>query len=115
MSLPPVCLPSFPLVPARFHYRSGLPGGTQSGLIKGKWMLATEEGCWNVLVYPFNEEHEARAAFDALHICRVLYNPEGEEVDHRGPNLLAFHTIRKHTADRTHWCASFVRYTAGDQ
>ena len=84
------------------NYQSGLEGGSQTGLVPGKWMLATEEGCWNVYVYQFDKEADARRAFESLHICRILYDPTGTEVDHHdGGNFLALGTIRKHTRDRT--------------
>ena len=87
---------------SRHHWPSGRPGGTQTGLVPGKWMIATEEGSWNVYVYPFDTEEEARGAFNIMHICRILFNPDGIEVDHNdGGNPFAPATVRKHTRDRT--------------
>lgn len=54
----------------------------------------------DVFVYAFNEEAGARTTFDSLGICRILYDPSGEEVGHRGGNFLAFRTIRRHIRDR---------------
>ena len=87
---------------SRGAYSSGLEGGSQTGLVPGKWMLATEEGCWNVYVYQFDKEADARRAFESLHICRILYDPSGAEVAHHdGGNFMALGTVRRHTRDRT--------------
>ena len=62
------------------HCESGLEGGSYTGIMPVKWCIATEEGFMNVLVYSFDEESEARAAFESLTICCILYNKEGGEI-----------------------------------
>lgn len=62
-------------------------------------MVATEEGWGNVRVYRYDEEHDARAAFDQARCCRVLYNREDIEVDAAGWNGWALTTIRQVVKD----------------
>ncbi|RLN52383.1 hypothetical protein BBJ29_001073 [Phytophthora kernoviae] len=59
------------------------------------WLVATEEGVDNVRVCRYASEHGARAAFDNIWCCRVLYNPSGEEVECRGWNGWALATVRR--------------------
>jgi hypothetical protein len=78
----------------RSHMRelSWKPEGRR-GVKDGQWMVLTLEGvkpvAGNVLFYPFPSEGEARRFFEFLteekHTrSRILYNPEGEEVERGG-------------------------------
>ena len=74
---------------------SGLPGGMYSGLTSGKYVIATEEGRYNVKVYAFSSEDEAREAFGKVLCCRILFDPSGMELDHSGSHHPSFDTIRE--------------------
>lgn len=79
---------------------SKLPGGMYSGLIFGKYVIATEEGRYNVKVYGFSSEEEAQEAFNKVPCCCILFNPSGEELDHHGSHDPSFNTIREHVRGR---------------
>ncbi|KAE8906607.1 hypothetical protein PF005_g12310 [Phytophthora fragariae] len=67
---------------------------------KGKyWLVATEEGWGNVRVCRYTFECDARAAFGKIWCSRVLYNPDGDEVQCAGVNGWAIGTIRRVMAE----------------
>ncbi|KAL4166338.1 hypothetical protein KRP22_013601 [Phytophthora ramorum] len=66
----------------------------------GKWVIATEEGWGNVRVCRYNTEKEAREAFSNIWCSRVLYNPQGGEVQSAGINGWAINTVRRVMAEK---------------
>jgi hypothetical protein len=67
---------------------------------RGKyWLVATEEGCGNVRVCRYRSESDARNAFGGIWCCRILFNPDGHEVDCAGWNGWALATIRRVMAE----------------
>jgi hypothetical protein len=52
---------------------SRLPGGKYSGLIVGKYVVATEEGGYNVKVYDFESKDAAQQAFNSVPCCCILF------------------------------------------
>merc|ERR1712005_69270 len=70
--------------------------GTSKGMVKGKWMVVTEEGINNVKFYPFEHEQNARKYVEKLKVARVLVSPSGEEKHSDSAwNPFALRTIRK--------------------
>ena len=46
----------------------------------GKWAVATEEGCSNVLIYFFLNEKDAWDAFNSMWVSRIFYNEKGNSL-----------------------------------
>ena len=62
----------------------------------GSWVIGSEQGTWNVVLYEFGSEEEARKAFkQGGRVRRILVSPSGKEVLHAGDNSLADNTIRR--------------------
>ncbi|KAG6587290.1 interferon alpha-inducible protein 27-like protein 2A [Phytophthora cinnamomi] len=63
------------------------------------WLIATEEGWGNVRVCRYSSECMARDAFDKIWCSRILYNPDGSEVQCAGANGWAISTVRRVMAE----------------
>ena len=68
---------------------------------KGIWLVATEEGPGNVVLYPCNNEASARELFEAAPtpLARLLLDCTLKEIQYAGWNECALGTIRKYIAD----------------
>lgn len=75
--------------------------GKSSGLVRGAWMVLTEDGPGNVIFYPFENEVRAAEFYDSLFTSkpRILIDPTTEERRSGGWNPAALFTIRKRVAE----------------
>jgi len=60
------------------------------------WVVATEEGVWNVKFYTFTNAAEAWKFFRHFYaVSRILFDNYCNELKIAGDNMMSFRTIRK--------------------
>eukprot|EP00931_Biecheleriopsis_adriatica_P113943 TRINITY_DN8926_c0_g1_i1.p1 TRINITY_DN8926_c0_g1~~TRINITY_DN8926_c0_g1_i1.p1 ORF type:complete len:320 (+),score=35.04 TRINITY_DN8926_c0_g1_i1:107-1066(+) len=72
-----------------------------TSMVKGSWMVVTEEGIGDVKFYKFDHEKDARNYFEGLKVTRILYDATHLEREWGGPNHLARNTIRAKVSHTT--------------